>query len=83
MNVSDAHKTVNLKIFCWQIVLKVRGQRKFYQQNVLRHQSMKKLNSDSDELELPTKADIRAVRVNYFTRNLYVFGTRLAHQAFY
>ena len=35
MNVSDAHKTVNLKIFCWLIILKVRGQRKCYQQNVL------------------------------------------------
>ena len=30
----------------------------------------KKLNSDSDELELPTEADICAVRVNYFTRNV-------------
>ena len=28
------------------------------------------MNSDSDELELPTEADIRAVRVNYFTRNV-------------
>ena len=47
MNVSDAHKTVNLKIFC-------------------SHQSMKKkkMNSDSDELELATEADIRTVRVN-------------------
>ena len=62
MNVRDAQKTVNLKICCWQIILKVRGQRKCYQQNVLRHQSMKKnLNSDSDELELPTETDIRAV----------------------
>ena len=30
----------------------------------------KKLNSDSDELELPTETDIRAVRVYYFTRNV-------------
>ena len=30
----------------------------------------KKINSDSDELQLPTEADIRAVRVNYFTRNV-------------
>ena len=30
----------------------------------------KKLNYDYDEFELPAEADIRAVRVNYFTRNV-------------
>ena len=30
----------------------------------------KKSNSDSDELELPTEADMRAVGANYFTRNV-------------
>ena len=30
----------------------------------------KKLNSDYDEFELPAGADILAVRVNYFTRNV-------------
>ena len=75
MNVSDAHKTINLKRVCWQIVLKVTGQRKCYQKNVLRDQSMKKkkkLNSHFavNEFKLPTEADIRAVGVNCFTRNV-------------
>ena len=28
------------------------------------------MNCDSDELEFQTEADIRSVRVNYFTRNV-------------
>ena len=47
---------------------------------------LKKLNYNSagNECELPTEADIRAMRVNYFRRNVnkqYIFGTPLAHQA--